>query len=483
MNKRIILALILVLFLIPFHYPQAEVLNSRLQGKILLQVEAEGQAWYVNPEDEKRYFLGRPRDAFSIMRQLGQGISNRNLKKIPVALNSLSGLDSDNDGLPDSWEEALNTDPDRKDSDSDGFNDKEEFQNNYNPLSEDDLPIDRGFAEKNKGRIFLQVENNGEAWYVSPANGKRYFLGRPRDAFNLMRNLGLGIKNESLQEIPKEDGIEFLSSTSQVLSDEEINYDLRELEKSIHDSINKKRKEWGLNGLDWNSEVARVARMHSQDLKEENLELTSGGDSCDFPLIHHEGVEFGLYNEDRLHDQGVYYFSQSGENIALVSTVISTFYITEQEEANGDTFSQCKEIRGDLNSEFRTSLKEAESEKNKTNIINQEIKKRQDIFDSMETVDIEEQTMKRKSELVHDIVDGWINSPSHRKNILYTDFNEAGIGVANINGYIIATQSFIRRTNCGYKGGSCCEKTGYYPYCYTPWQCQEGSCVSASTQN
>ncbi|HMB65630.1 MAG TPA: hypothetical protein VKO42_02030, partial [Patescibacteria group bacterium] len=318
MNKRIILALILVLFLIPFHYPQAEVLNSRLQGKILLQVEAEGQAWYVNPEDEKRYFLGRPRDAFSIMRQLGQGISNRNLKKIPVALNSLSGLDSDNDGLPDSWEEALNTDPDRKDSDSDGFNDKEEFQNNYNPLSEDNLPIDRGFAEKNKGRIFLQVENNGEAWYVSPANGKRYFLGRPRDAFNLMRNLGLGIKNESLQEIPKEDGIEFLSSTSQVLSDEEINYDLRELEKSIHDSINKKRKEWGLNGLDWNSEVARVARMHSQDLKEENLELTSGGDSCDLPLIHHEGVEFGLYNEDRLHDQGVYYFSQSGENIALV---------------------------------------------------------------------------------------------------------------------------------------------------------------------
>ncbi|HMB66095.1 MAG TPA: CAP domain-containing protein, partial [Patescibacteria group bacterium] len=80
-------------------------------------------------------------------------------------------------------------------------------------------------------------------------------------------------------------------------------------------------------------------------------------------------------------------------------------------------------------------------------------------------------------------VDGWMNSPSHRKNILYTDFNEAGIGVANINGYIIATQSFIRRTNCGYKGGSCCEKTGYYPYCYTPWQCQEGSCVSASTQN
>ena len=43
-----------------------------------------------------------------------------------------------------------------------------------------------GLATKLKGKILLQVEKNGEAWYVSPKNEKRYFLGRPADAFSLM---------------------------------------------------------------------------------------------------------------------------------------------------------------------------------------------------------------------------------------------------------------------------------------------------------
>ena len=38
------------------------------------------------------------------------------------------------------------------------------------------------------GRILIQVELNGEAWYVSPVNLKRYYMGRPADAFQLMRN-------------------------------------------------------------------------------------------------------------------------------------------------------------------------------------------------------------------------------------------------------------------------------------------------------
>ncbi|MFH1564833.1 MAG: hypothetical protein ABIC82_03210 [bacterium] len=54
---------------------------------------------------------------------------------------------------------------------------------------------------KLKGRILLQVEENGEAWYVNSANLKRYYLGRPDDAFNIMRSLGLGIANSNLQKI------------------------------------------------------------------------------------------------------------------------------------------------------------------------------------------------------------------------------------------------------------------------------------------
>ncbi len=51
------------------------------------------------------------------------------------------------------------------------------------------------------GKILLQVEQHGEAWYVNPSNGKRYYLGRPHDALRIMRNLGLGITKENLKKI------------------------------------------------------------------------------------------------------------------------------------------------------------------------------------------------------------------------------------------------------------------------------------------
>ena len=49
---------------------------SPFAGKILLAVEGHGEAWYINPTDEKKYYLGRPADAFRIMRGLAIGISN-----------------------------------------------------------------------------------------------------------------------------------------------------------------------------------------------------------------------------------------------------------------------------------------------------------------------------------------------------------------------------------------------------------------------
>jgi len=69
------------------------------KGKILLQVEANGEAWYVNPADEMRYYMGRPADAFNLMRQLGVGITTANLKKIKIATKNMSGADTDGDGV------------------------------------------------------------------------------------------------------------------------------------------------------------------------------------------------------------------------------------------------------------------------------------------------------------------------------------------------------------------------------------------------
>ncbi len=132
---------------------QAADLSERLKGKILLQVEQNGEAWYIHPENKYRYYMGTPEDAFGLMRELGVGISDVDLSKIAIA-------------------------------------------------GESDLKgIDYYFSRKNVGKIFLQVEQNGEAWYVNPEDNKRYFLGRPGDAFNLMRELGLGIKDIDLLTI------------------------------------------------------------------------------------------------------------------------------------------------------------------------------------------------------------------------------------------------------------------------------------------
>jgi outer membrane protein assembly factor BamB len=126
-------------------------LAHKLAGQILLQVQARGEAWYVYPKNFKRYYLGKPKDAFKIMRELGLGITDDNLKLIPRDSDSISGHSS--------------------------------------------------LAGKLAGQILLQVQSKGEAWYVYPKNLKRYYLGKPKDAFKIMRKLGLGVTNENLTKI------------------------------------------------------------------------------------------------------------------------------------------------------------------------------------------------------------------------------------------------------------------------------------------
>jgi hypothetical protein len=89
MRNKIIMAVGISLCLVGVaSIAYADSLASRMSGKILLQVEENGEAWYVSPDNSQRYFLGRPEDAFQIMRKLGLGISNSNLEQIPVASDS-----------------------------------------------------------------------------------------------------------------------------------------------------------------------------------------------------------------------------------------------------------------------------------------------------------------------------------------------------------------------------------------------------------
>ncbi|HRH22338.1 MAG TPA: hypothetical protein PLJ58_03990, partial [bacterium] len=175
--------------------------NVRLAGRILLQVEGRGEAWYIDPVTGLRYYLAGAAEAYALMRTKAIGMTNADLAKIPVSVDGVTGLDSDADGLPDRLEIALGSDMRLADTDEDAYSDYQEFALGFNPRGPGRLAFSQSFANKYKGRILLQVEGRGEAWYVNPVNGQRYYLGAPEDAYQLMRRLGLGAKDSDLEKI------------------------------------------------------------------------------------------------------------------------------------------------------------------------------------------------------------------------------------------------------------------------------------------
>lgn len=397
MIKKILLFSFLLFLLIPL---KTNAVYEELSGRILLQVESHGEAWYFSPIAKKRYYLGRPDDAFRIMRDQGVGISNSDLAKISTSDNKFTG--------------------------------------------------DLDFSKKHKGKIFLAVEDKGQAWYVNPLDLKRYYLGRPADAFAILRLFGLGISNDNLSKIPT--------------SYEKLNY--LSLEKRINDLINQERVKNGLSSLQYSDEIASVAREHSENLAKENKAFTSLEKVCDLPIIHHEGLDFGLTHSERLNNRSIYNFSQSGENIALIATLnYSIEYIPggslEKE------LSDCDPLRQKAELDFKAKIDNEKDGIKKIEIIKKEILDRVAFFKKTSTIkpiDIEYYT---ENQIAEKTVSGWMESPGHKRNILTAEYDTSGIGVAFIDSYIIATQVFTKKADCGYQNGPCCEKGG----CFIPTSC------------
>lgn len=144
--NRIVLLLLVLLFAAPW-----TAFAAHTDGRILLDVENNGEAWYVSPVDGRRYDLGRPEQALEVMRVFGLGITNADLAQIPT--------------------------------------------------NNDDFTGDYALRQRLSGRILIQVQGHGEAWYVNPVDLKRYYLGRPEDALEVMSSLGLGITSADLAAI------------------------------------------------------------------------------------------------------------------------------------------------------------------------------------------------------------------------------------------------------------------------------------------
>ena len=136
-------------------------LVKKLKGHILLQVESRGEAWYVNPKDGKRYYTKDGATAYQMMRSFGLGITDADLGKIP----------------------AVDNEPAMNDSTS--------------------VCSTNSTANRVKGKILLQVQQRGEAWYVHPDKCRRIYMKDGGVAHQIMRLLSLGITNTDLSKIPE----------------------------------------------------------------------------------------------------------------------------------------------------------------------------------------------------------------------------------------------------------------------------------------
>ncbi len=186
-------------FLVVPLFSHAEEYIEQHLGKIFLQVEGRGEAWYVNPISTEVEYLRDGDAAYYMMRDLGLGITDDDLNKIPIGLEErFVELDSDGDGLSDKLEEALKLDPSKMDTDGDGFLDGIEVQNGYNPLGDGKQLINNNLSNELSGKILLQVESKGEAWYINPLDRKRYYMKDGSSAYQIMRYLGIGISNTDM---------------------------------------------------------------------------------------------------------------------------------------------------------------------------------------------------------------------------------------------------------------------------------------------
>jgi hypothetical protein len=133
---------------------------STIKGRILLQVQQHGEAWYVRPSSGLRYYMKDGHVAYDMMRNFGLGITDKDLAIIPSA-------------------ESI-----------------EELKSSTSVCSTNSL------ANRVKGNILLQTEQHGEAWYVDVVKCRRIYMKDGAAAYSLMRFLGLGITDLDLAKLP-----------------------------------------------------------------------------------------------------------------------------------------------------------------------------------------------------------------------------------------------------------------------------------------
>lgn len=151
-NYFVIFFIILSFGFINFAHSKTATTTEDFRGRIVLQKEHYNDVWYVHPKTLKRYYIPHQWELDHIMRTKGIGIFTRDLEKIAeVGSESIS-----------------------------------------NPE----------MVKRFSGYIVLQTQSKGEAWYINPHDGLRYYLPSGDEGLNILRSLGVQASNSELRKIP-----------------------------------------------------------------------------------------------------------------------------------------------------------------------------------------------------------------------------------------------------------------------------------------
>ena len=152
-----ILSFVIASFIVAFPLQTYAVSSiDPLLGRVLLDVFAHGEAWYVNPQTRMRVYLGRPNEALERLRERTIAVSSNNIARVPV------------DGEP--------------------------LQN---------TSVDSIYLNKVAGFVLEADDTPSPSWYVNPVHRVRQPLATPSDAWKIMRG-GLGVTTKILSTIPIE---------------------------------------------------------------------------------------------------------------------------------------------------------------------------------------------------------------------------------------------------------------------------------------
>lgn len=138
-------------------------LLERLKGRIALQVEDHGEAYYVSG-DGYAFYLKDGSAAYRLMRDLGLGISNGDFDRLQKG--------------------------------------------------------DAGLKKRLLGKILLKVQAAGEAYYVSPKDGDLHYLKDGSAAYEIMRKQGIGVTTKDLKKVEKKEVQSYLKEKKRAQKEE-----------------------------------------------------------------------------------------------------------------------------------------------------------------------------------------------------------------------------------------------------------------------